>query len=351
MSIRCASQAVSFNPVLSEQGVRYGADGVATVTIKTAPDVKKVSLRLLADASFDFEMQAPGLWQGRITTVPGFHYLDILVDDTEILSPFLPIGYGCARPFNFIDIPAPGDDFYQPGDAPHGAVTQRYFDSTVTGELETCLVYQPPQFDPARAYPVLYLQHGWGENETGWVHQGRTNFLLDRLINAGKVVPMLVVMCNGMVQKQGAVDLQLFPRLLVEDVIPYIEGSYRVLTDKWHRAMAGLSMGSAHTSVATMTHPELFGYIGLFSGFLRHPQREDNPHLEALNDAKAFAENYRVFFRAMGKKDTFFSHFLQDDEILKGKGVESTRVLYEGDHDWQVWRQCIRDFAPLLFRE
>lgn len=352
VSGHCVSQAVAFNPVLANQGVKYLADGKVEICLKIPRNAQQVSLRLLDGKRFELSGQGNEIWSGRFDPGFGFHYADVLVDETEVLSPYLPIGFGCSRPINFIDVPIPGEDgFYQPDDGPHGSVIRHYFPSSVTEELESCLVYQPPQYDPSQAYPVLYLQHGLGENETGWVHQGRANFILDRQIHQGAATPMLVVMCSGMVQIHGVYNNEIFPQLLVNDVIPFIEGAYQVKKDKWHRAMAGLSMGSMHTSIATLSHPELFGYAGIFSGFLHHLWKEEQPHLDALNDADAFKKNYRIFFRAMGREDSFFSHFQQDDALLAQKGIQTMRRLYDGDHGWQVWRQCLRDFLPLIFKE
>jgi len=351
MARRCASQAVAFYPVLGDQGIRYLADGAAELRLELPETAKNVRLKLMDGPCFDLQKDGQGMWCVRFTVSTGFHYADVVVDGTVVLSPWLPIGFGASRPINYIDVPGEGDGYYQPDEGPRGTVVRHYFQSEVTGEMESCLVYQPPEFDQGKAYPVLYLQHGMGENETGWVHQGRANFILDRLINAGQAEPMLVVMCSGMVQMNGAYDREIFPEFLVRDVIPFVESAYRVLTDKWHRAMAGLSMGSVHTSVATLSHPELFGYAGLFSGFLRRLWVEDQSHLKMMDDPQRFAENYRVFFRAMGEGDEFFSRFLEDDAIVAEKGVKVTRKLYQGGHDWQVWRQCLRDFLPLLFKD
>ena len=163
---------------------------------------------------------------------------------------------------------------------------------------------------------------------------------------------MLIVMGNGMVQgdamRQGRM---LFPQVLINDLIPFIEGRYAVLTDKWHRAMAGLSMGSFQTSLTTLTHPELFGYAGIFSGFIRAIHGGDNAHLALMEDAPAFNEAFRVFYRAMGTEDQFFSTFLEDDRWLKNKGLAITRETFPGGHDWGVWRRCIHAFLPMLFQE
>lgn len=349
MARRCASQAVAFYPVLGEQGVQY-AEGKAAFRLELPETARDVRIKLMDGLCLVLEKDGAGLWCGEFAVSTGFHYADVMVDGTAVLSPWLPIGFGASRPINYIDVPGEGDGFYQPDNGPRGTVVRHYFPSQVTGEMESCLVYQPPEFDPSKAYPVLYLQHGMGENETGWVHQGRANFILDRLINRGEVVPMLVVMCSGMVQMQGAYDKEIFPEFLVRDVIPYVERVYRVPGDKWHRAMAGLSMGSVHTSVATLTHPELFGYAGLFSGFLRRIWVEDQSHLAALDDAETFARDYRVFFRAIGQGDEFFPRFAEDDDIVAAKGVAMVRRIYQGGHDWQVWRQCLRDFLPLIFK-
>lgn len=351
MARRCASQALAYYPVLSDQGVRYGNDGYVTVSLALPETAKRASVKLMDGPEFALCKDEQGMWRGHFCPPMGFSYADVMVDGAVVLSPYLPIGFGASRPINYIDVPGEGDAFYQPGDGPHGTVVRHYFESSLTGERESCLVYQPPAFDPDCAYPVLYLQHGLGENEGGWMHQGRANFILDNLIHSGEAVPMLVVMCSGMVQMHGEYDYAVFPELLVKDVIPFVERAYKVKADKWHRAMAGLSMGSMHTSMATMTHPELFGYAGLFSGFLRYIWKQEQPHLKALDNPQKFAADYRVFFRAMGDQDPFFPYFEEDDEIIRRKGVTITRRLYQGAHGWQVWRMCLRDFLPLLFEE
>ena len=266
-----------------------------------------------------------------------------------MLLPQLPIGFGYSRTVNFLDVPAEEDGYYQLQDVPHGSVARHYYPSTVTGNTESCLIYCPPDSE-GRPLPILYLQHGLGENETGWVHQGRINFIMDNLLAQGRVRPMRIVMGNGMVQIDGGISTSAFPRVLVQDLIPYAESAYPTMKGKWNRAVAGLSMGSMHASAASMTHPELFGYVGLFSGFLRMLWENEQPHLKALNDPEAFARNYRVFFRAMGERDEFFSVFEEDDRLLASKGVQVMRKVYAGKHEWQVWRECARDFLPLLFQ-
>ncbi len=295
-----------------------------------------------------------GAWEGTFDMGTGFLYFFLKVDGADVLCPYLPIGFGCCRPMNFVDVPvadmAGWDDL---DGVPHGAVTRHYYFSSVTGKNEVCLVYTPPAWDPARSYPVLYLQHGYGENETGWIFQGHAGRIADRLIAEGSMKEMLIVMGNGMTEKTGTPrDRALFPEIVVQDLIPFIESRYNVLTDKWHRAMAGLSMGSFHTSLATLTHPELFGYAGLFSGFLRSPWPSDDTrkHLALAEKPEEFNAAFRVFYRAMGTEDQFWDTFAGDDAWLEGKGLNIIRETFPGGHDWTVWRRCIRSFLPRLFR-
>lgn len=347
--------AVSFDPYFGEpdrdgdQGYEILPDGRVFLRLK-APGAREVVLdqfgRIHALSRASEEM-----WEGTVDLGRGFQYFFLKIDGSDVLSPYLPIGYGCCRPMNFLDIPVPGEQEW--GDLsgiPHGAVTRHYYPSSVTGKQEVCLVYTPPAYDPKKKYPVLYLQHGYGENETGWVYQGHVGRIADRLLHDGKMQEMLIVMGNGMVQgddmRQGRM---LFPKVLLNDLIPFIEGRYPVLTDKWHRAMAGLSMGSYQTSLVTMSHPELFGYVGVFSGFLRAIHGDGNAHLQLLDEKERFRDSFRVFYRAMGTEDQFFPRFLEEDAILAEKGVSVTRRTFPGGHDWGVWRRCIHDFLPMIF--
>ena len=260
------------------------------------------------------------------------------------------------------------EDFYAIKDVPHGSVRREYFFSEVTGEWESCIVYTPYAYETEtdQEFPVLYLQHGHGENEVGWTASGKVNFILDNLIAEGKAVPMVIVMSNGMVQTvnengERIVDFKLFEKQLLTDIIPYIEQKFRVGKTKEMRAMAGLSMGSLQTSITGFNHPEYFSSLGIFSGFVTDMIQgslldqvdrgaSDNEHLKILDDPKAFTETFKVYFRAMGNVDPFWEHFEHDDKMLQEKGISQIRKVYFGAHDWNVWRMCIRDFAQLIFR-
>ncbi len=348
--------ALAFDPIIGEkdrdgvQGVQILNDGRVHIRL-IAPDARRVELDQFGSVSA-FEKAPDGAWELTADLGRGFKYFFLKIDGADVISPYLPIGYGCCRPMNFVDIPVPGEEFDALREIPHGAVARRYYLSSVTGKTESCLVYTPPAYTESGRYPVLYLQHGYGENETGWVYQGHLCRIADGLIHDGRAAEMVIVMGNGMAQKDFSTERTLFTRLLIADLIPYIEREYAVNNDKWSRAMAGLSMGSYQTSIVTLTHPELFGYAGLFSGFLRAPWGDaDEPHLKALDDAETFRRAYRVFFRAMGTEDTFWHRFAEDDDYLAGRELPIIRQTYGGGHDWTVWRRCIHDFLPMLFRE
>ena len=350
--------AVSFDPYWGEpgrdgpQGYEYLPDGKVHLVLQ-APGAQEVKLDQFG-REHPLQKREDGLWEGTVDLGRGFQYFFLKVDGCDVLSPYLPIGYGCCRPMNFLDVPVPGEEEWGTlGTIPHGAVTRHYYPSAVTGKPEVCLVYTPPAYDPAKKYPVLYLQHGYGENETGWVYQGHVGRIADRLLYEGKMREMLIVMGNGMTQADDmSQGRMLFPQVILRDLIPFIEAKYPVYTDKWHRAMAGLSMGSFQTSVVTLSNPDLFGYAGLFSGFLRFlHDGVPNDHLALLDEPKKFHAAFRVFYRAMGTGDQFFHVFEADDVMVREKGVNMTRRTFPGGHDWGVWRRCIHDFLPMLFQE
>ncbi len=349
---------LSFDPYAGEpdrdgdQGWEVLPDGKVRVRLRL-PQAREVALDRfgtlfpLARCQDD-----PGYWEGTLDMGRGFLYFFLKVDGADVLSPYLPIGYGCCRPMNFLDIPVLGEDWDDLRDVPHGGVTRHLYPSSVSGKMEVCLVWTPADYDPAKRYPVLYLQHGYGENEIGWVYQGHLGRIADRMYAAGEIREMIIVMGNGMASSDNpGKHFGVFPQILLNDLIPFIEARYPVFTDKWHRAMAGLSMGSYQTSITTLSHPELFGYAGLFSGFLRSPFAGQDSHLALLDDPKGFREAFRVFYRAMGTEDQFFQAFADDDAFLSGKDAPMIRKTFPGGHDWTVWRRCIHDFLPLIFRE
>ena len=370
MNYNMTHQALAFDRVLPWEGqvtaCEIQPDGRAVLRI-TAPKAQTVSF-VIMDEKYPCTRTEDGIWELELPFRTGHHYVQLKIDDVEVLTPLLPISYGYSRPYNYVELPVPDEDFYQIKDVPHGSVRREYFFSSVTGEWESCTVYTPAEYEEQtdKIYPVLYLQHGHGENETGWTTAGSLQFILDNLIAEGKAVPFAVVMCNGMVQTvtddgRRIVDFMLLESQLLTDVIPFVEKKFRIGGSRERRAMAGLSMGSLQTSIIGFTHPEYFCALGVFSGFVTDMMQGteldmvdrgpgDNAHLRILDDAENFARTFPVFFRAIGDEDPYKNYFDEDDQMLEARHIAHTRRIYHGIHDWNVWRQCIRDFAQMIFR-
>lgn len=349
--------ALSFDPIFGEpnrdgdQGFEILPDGRVFMRV-IAPNAKEVVVDQFGKVQAFTKVDEKN-WEGTFDMGKGFQYFFLKIDGADVLNPYLPIGYGCCRPMNFVDVPVEDITWDGLTDIPHGAVTRHYVKSSVTGKFEICLVYTPPKYDPNKKYPVLYLQHGYGENEIGWTLQGHVGKIADQLLNEGKMKDMIIVMCCGMTQMpdQNPMARMAFLDVIIQDIIPFVEATYPVYTDKWNRAMAGLSMGSYQTSITTLTHPELFGYAGLFSGFLRMPfMGREEPHLAILDDPDRFNSSFRVFYRAMGTEDQYFNSFDSDDKYLEGRNVNMIRSTFPGGHEWTVWRRCIHEFLPLIFQ-
>ncbi len=369
MNYNLSEQALAFNEVLPWAGQipawEVQEDGKVVIKIM-APQAERVTF-LVGDKEYLCVENENGVWEGTFPYRTGHHYVQVKINGMEILSPLFPIGYGYSRPYNYIELPQ--DDFYQLKNVPHGSVRNEYFYSKVTEEWERCIVYTPAEYEENcdKIFPVLYLQHGHGENEISWTTAGKINFILDNLIAEKKAVPFVVVMCNGMVQrvnqkKKRIVDFKLLEQELVQECIPFVESKFRIGKKKEMRAMAGLSMGSLQTSIVGFHHPEIFSALGIFSGFVTdiiqgteldmvERPLSDNEHLKIFENAHKFGELFPIFFRSMGDEDPFWEYFVHDDKILEQKGIPQIRKIYKGAHDWNVWRQSLRDFAQMIFRE
>lgn len=340
-----------------EQGVFYREDGRPFVRL-CMKNACSVELEIDGKKQIFLEVEK-NVWELTLDLAPGFYYVSVLADGVEVLSPFLPVGFGYSRPSNFLEI-GPGESFYENQQVPNGSLHHEYFQSSVTGAKETCLVYTPYGYEQSQEeYPVLYLQHGFGENETGWVWQGRLLQIADNLIAQKKAVPMLIVMSDGMVRRTQDGQIRLifeqFPEYLLQDIMPMVEEKYRVKKDRRSRAMAGLSMGSIQTSMTVFENLDKFGWAGLFSGFMRNfigTAKLEEGHLhDLLADTKRFNEELFLFYRAIGEQDSLYHFFAKDDEICEKYGIRQTRRIFQGGHDWNVWRKCLYEFMQLIFVE
>jgi enterochelin esterase-like enzyme len=236
----------------------------------------------------------------------------------------------------------------------HGAVSVVEYWSTTLGAKRRAHVYTPPGYMRGAArYPVLYLVHGAGDSDDSWTSVGHANYILDNLIAAGKAKPMIVVMPFGHTPDRPGVDVlnnDDFGNDLLKDVIPYVEGNWRTLGGTGSRAMAGLSMGGAHTLRYGLTHPELFGYVGVFSmGFTDTSLVSwyEKKNAAALTRA---AKEMKLVYYAVGKDDFLYRSIAPTRALLAKYGIKDVYNESGGGHEWRNWRRYLADFAPRLFR-
>jgi enterochelin esterase family protein len=349
---------------------RIFSDRRIQFTVK-APDAKSVQVAGgdgLGKGPFPLVKDADGVWT--VTTppaVPGFHYYWFVIDGVQVNDPGSETYFGYGKETSGVEVPEAGVDFYDIRNIPHGEVRMKWYLSQVTGAWRRAFVYTPPDYDtnPTKRYPVLYLQHGSGENETGWTKQGRANFILDNLIAEGKATPMIIVMDCGYATKAGATatrqDTSAFGDMLLNDLIPAIDASYRTVSTKEQRAMAGLSMGGMQTLAITLHHTDKFAYIGSFSGPIRAyaDAGQQQPAFEAKTayggafaNPAAFNRQVKLLWFGAGTEEKQIHDGVKAaSESLKGAGVEL--VFYESSgtaHEWQTWRRDLREFARRLFR-
>ena len=357
--------------VLNAQYPRVHDDGRVTFRF-TASGAKKVQLQPggadngLGKGPIDMTASDDGKGVWSITlppVVPGFHYYWFLVDGVAVNDPSSETYFGWGRQTSGIDVPEPGADFYEPGDVPHGEVRVRWYRSKTTGAWRRAYVYTPPGYDRDQKtrYPVLYLQHGAGENETSWTKQGRANLILDNLIAAGRARPMIVVMETGYATKIGATPVQgptgattmpnAFEQVLIEDLIPMIDAQYRTHADRAARAMAGLSMGGNQTLQMTSNHLDTFAWIGAFSAPLRNFDARTSLG-GVFSDAAAYNKKVKLLWIGAGTGETTFHEAAsQLHTALDAAGVKHVRFESKGTaHEWQTWRRSLHDFAPRLFK-
>ncbi len=385
--ICCAQSPESFAPastnVWGAAYPRVDASGKAEFRIK-APDATSVKLNFWSNPKMDMVKQSDGYWTATTPPlVPGFHYYTLTIDGVEVSDPGSHSFFGGGKDASGIEIPEPGSTYYLPQDVPHGAVREIWYSSKVTGTWRHALVYLPPAYDaqPKTRYPVLYLQHGGGEDETGWIKQGNANFILDNLIASGSSKPMIVVMAYGYARRAGHTDPDLtgkpfgspemmkameemsaaFEADLTQALIPFVDATFRTIADREHRAMAGLSMGGMQTFQVTFNHLDMFSYIGGFSGaggmaMMRTDQKPDlkTAFNGALADPAAFAARVHLLWIGVGTDEPPMMHAgiaRLHDTLMEAK---VQHVYYESpgtNHEWQTWRRDLKDFAPRLFQK
>ncbi|MBO7487667.1 MAG: esterase [Bacteroidales bacterium] len=320
-----------------------------------APQAESVALNL--GKNYPMEKNADGIWEVTCDPqVPGFHYYSIIVDGVQLADPSSQLFYGTGKMSSAIEIPEVGVDFYLPKDVPHGEIRMQRYWSELTQAWRTCYVYVPYEYEqkPDKRYPVLYIYHGAGEDETGWPIQGKMDNIMDNLIAAKQAVPMLIVSDRGEARIPGAsmaggprgmFNFDNVDKLATEELIPMIDSKYRTLTDRDHRAITGLSMGGFIAWSVGLNHPELFAYVGGFSG--SGMAQNPDAYSASLND------QYKLLFISTGSEESpqMYSTVTNFRDVLEKNGVK--HIYYESPgvgHEWLNWRRSLREFAPRLFK-
>ncbi len=349
----CQAQvAEDFKPSsLNQPGQEYpmvNSQGYARFKIVApAADSVRVSLGLGGKGGTKLAKAEDGTWMGT-TEGPmdeGFHYYNVKIDGGKFNDPGTLNFYGSVRWESGIEIPAKDQDFYALKNVPHGHVQQVLFPSPSTGTSRRAFVYTPAGYEKGKEkYPVLYLQHGWGEDETAWMNQGRANLIMDNLIAEGKIKPFIIVNTYGMTNevKFGKIrefKIEPFQTVLINELIPYIDANFRTLANKDNRAMAGLSMGGMETKMITLNNPDVFSYYGLLSGGVYTPT-------DITDKSKV-----KLVFLSCGSKERP-DGVRKAAEELKAAGFNAVSYVSEGTaHEFQTWRRSLYQLAPMLFKK
>jgi len=335
----------------------------------SAPEATRVQLDISA-VKYDLTKDENGVWTGDSNPQDeGFHYYQLWIDGAAVPDPNSLYFYGAMRWGSGIEIPAKDQDFYALKDVPHGQIRELPYFSKTNNSMRRCFVYTPPDYDKDTSihYPVLYLQHGGGEDETGWSNQGKVNLIMDNLIAERKAKPFIIVMDNGTWRWPDNVPRPKpgerpapgtwppkgwadgFKKTLIEDIIPMIDANYRTLADQEHRAMAGLSMGGMQTRIITLAHPGVFSYVGMFSG--------GSISMDDVNHSPGFKEKVKLLFVSYGSRelDNGRTRFGSEPEAnintLKEAGINTRFYISPNTaHEWQSWRRSLHEFAQLLFK-
>jgi enterochelin esterase family protein len=353
-----------------------------------APQAQSVVLEFLGGGKYALTKGDDNAWVG--VTQPqdeGFHYYQLVIDGAGVPDPGTMFFYGGGRWGSGVEIPAKDQDFYALKNVPHGQLREVLYFSKSSNSNRHCFVYTPPDYDKdtSKRFPVLYLQHGMGEDETGWGNQGHANLIMDNLIAEGKTKPFIIVMENGggiggprrnapsagaspanapagatnstpTPGGRGMFNFAAFERVLIDDLIPWVDSTYRTIGDQPHRAMAGLSMGGMQTRGITLANLDKFSHIGVFSGGSIAPTN--------ITDLAAFKQKVKVVFVSYGSREVdpnrgsgpgrgpFGGDPKANTEALKEAGVNCHYyVSPQTAHEWQSWRRSLYQFAPLLFQD
>jgi enterochelin esterase-like enzyme len=350
----------------TQQGKEYpqvNSEGRVRVQI-SAPEAKKVQLDIGA-VKYDLVKDDKGVWTGESAPQDeGFHYYQLNIDGASVPDPGSLYFYGASRWGSGIEVPAKDQDFYALKNVPHGEVREVTYFSKTSNSMRRCFVYTPPGYNTNdKKYPVLYLQHGGGENETGWSSQGHAGLIMDNLIAEGKANPFIIVMDNGTWARPAQSAPQVgqggrpglpegwadgFKNTLLNDIVPMIDANYRTLANQQNRAMAGLSMGGMQTRIITLANPEVFSHVGMFSG--------GSISSDDISKSPNFKDKVKLLFVSYGSRELEnpregSANPKTTTEDLKKAGMNTHfYVSPQTAHEWQSWRRSLNEFAQLIFK-
>ena len=334
-----------------------------------ATQVEVVGEILQGKGSLAMTKGEDGVWTATLGPLPPEIWIyNFRVQGVDVADPsnpaIKPVPPGFAMS-SFVEVPGDTPAFYDSRPVPHGEVRMVLYESKTMGVTRWVWIYTPPNYDKSSAkYPVLYLLHGNGEAQNGWVMNGRANIILDNLIADKKAQPMIVVMPQGhalqganvgpLVRLTGETDMfsKRFPQDLLQEVIPLVERNYRVYTDADHRAIAGLSMGGGQALSIGLAHTDLFHYVLGFSAAVGGPfMNAEAEFSEALSKPEVLNSKLRLLWVSCGKQDFLYQANRQFVDMLKSKGVKVLFHETEGSHVWSVWRNYLNETAPMLFTD
>ncbi len=355
---------------VNQQGKQFpqvNSEGRVRTSI-SAQGANKVQLDI-GGVKYDLSKDEKGVWTGESAPQDeGFHYYQLNIDGASVPDPGTKFFYGAGRWGSGIEIPAKDQDFYALKKVPHGLVSENIYFSKITNSSRRCFVFTPAGYEENTKirYPVLYLQHGSFEDETGWPGQGHANLILDNLIAAKKAVPMIIVMDNGYAYKPQKIEnngqrsrpASAFEEVMIDEIIPMIDAKFRTIADRKHRAIAGLSMGANQTMRIIMNNLDKFSNYGGFSGTSNYPSSDEidvETFLDGkFSDGKTIDKQIKVFWLGLGTKEPepFPGSVGAFRKMLEKQGIEY--VYYESPgtaHEWLTWRRDLFQYAQLLFKD
>ena len=329
----------------------------------SAPNARKIQIDL--GKKYDMVKGGDGIWTVQTEPIePGFHYYFLVIDDIPVADPASQSFFGTGKMTSGIDIPETGVDFYTVKDVPHGTISSKYYFSDVTDGWRRLYVYTPPGYDNEREkrYPVVYVQHGGGEDETGWVNQGKSDVILDNLIAEKKAEPMIVVIANGNIRAGGggysSEGMAGFKKEMIQNIVPLIDNNYRTHNNAENRAICGLSMGGGQSFYVGLESLDSFGSVGIFSsgifGGIRTPAgnvfdaEKEIPGL--LSKSGEFNKKLNLFYISCGEGDARIDFTKAAIAKMRESGLKVESNTFPGDHEWQVWRKSLHDFVSRVFK-